>query len=763
MVRSWFELFACLSLAIVMIYYGFWPGVFILLLVLVILAFYYNSWFYHFLTGFLLIVLFMLFMDIYNLPGSKQVEQTESSIKTEGKIISRPRWDNRKSSFVLERDAADKDARKIQVFAYFKTDLNCGDRVILKGTLTAPNSPGNPGEFDYRAYLHKEQIHSILTVESPENIIIIESGNGFSNYLYNYRTSFEKVVYDNIPHEEAAIILGMVLGKTDDITPERYLEFQQAGIAHLFSVSGLHVGFIVLLLGWLTAMAGFSKRSSLISSTVVLLIYATLVGWPVPVTRSVIMAVLAMLAYYGGRERQILDSLGLAGIVIYYLDPYALFKVSFQLSFLATGGILYFYPLMRDKWEVKSWLGKAVLIPLAAQLTTLPLIAYYFNLFTPVSIICNIVLLYLSGAIVILAFAALLVFEIIAPLGIMMLSLTGFLTSLLTSLTSLSLKIPGAYFWTATPHCIMLGLFFAGLGFIVFYWHCASGKKIMYLGLLLMIMFVVSICLPAGVFNHGQMELVFVDVGQGDCILIKTPQGKFILVDGGGSPYSDVGERKVIPYLRHRGIREFFMLINTHPDTDHLQGLLTVAEQIRFKYIGLPASLIDSERYTSLKEIADHKGAAVVPLFRGQRLNPEAEVYIDVVYPGPGPYAGDEFNSQSLVLEVQFRDFVFVLPGDLEEPEVSQIVPELKKAVLVKVPHHGSKGSLGEGFYIQTDPGLAVICTGKNNFGHPHQEVLDVLAKHDIKVYRTDLSGLISFKSDGHYIKTDTYRKSVQK
>lgn len=224
-----------------------------------------------------------------------------------------------------------------------------------------------------------------------------------------------------------------------------------------------------------------------------------------------------------------------------------------------------------------------------------------------------------------------------------------------------------------------------------------------------------------------------------------------MLVDGGGSHLFDVGTKTVLPYLHYRGIRHLDMIINTHPDIDHLQGLESVAREMDFDYLGIPASLQTRPEYRVLKEAAATTGSSLVPLKSGQRLLWEEGLDVNILHPEPGTYKGEDMNGQSVVLELRFQDFSALLCGDVPSLALSQFMDAAESpATLVKIPHHGSKNSWSKEFYERIQPSLAVISAGEDNpFGHPAALVIEGLEQEGIKIMRTDRDGAVIVKSDG--------------
>lgn len=758
MIRSWFIVFMCLAAAIFLTFYRYWHLALIMAAVLFLTGIYREDYSKEAFAGMIVLIAGILYSQLTVQPVSVQLPQIDGAVIT-GKVKTYPQHYDKKTSFVLQTDSDDPYQRKLRVLCYFNAEVGKGDRVRIRGVLQPPARPGNPGEFDYSAYLAYDRIYYILEVKEAEDVEIISRGVGLESYFSSYRLRGEEIIRNILPPEEAAVLLGMLLGQKEALEAERYSEFQKIGVAHVFAVSGLHVGFVLLLSSWLSSLLGFSRKTKFYFGVCCLFVYGSVVGWPISVVRASIMALLGLFAYYMGQENSFMNSLGIAGIVILLLNPYDLFKISFQLSFLATWGLVCIFPLVKKFWGYQSRLWDLVLIPLCSQIAVLPLVAFYFNLFTPVSIISNIAVMYAVGAAVMLGFMSLLVNGFFPVLASIFLYPAGFFIELILKVSEFLEDLPAAFLLVATPSPAMIAVYYVGLLLIVSSLSNPFYKKRFAAGLFLMVLFLAVLCFPASYRGQGVMEVVFIDVGQGDSILLKTPQGKFLLVDGGGSDFYDVGARKVLPYLHHRGIRDLWLVFNTHPDTDHLQGLETVVEEMPVHFVALPASLIEAGAYQPLKEASLRKKSSIVPLRSGQSINIEKGLKIKVLNPQEEDVCPSKgTNDQSLVLHIQYRDFSVLLTGDIEKNSLQFLVQneKLSPTTVVKVPHHGSSDSLVPEFYDRTKPRWAVISVGDNNFGHPHEKVLNALQERDIEVLRTDAHGAVKFSSDGEFVKIET-------
>ncbi len=670
-----------------------------------------------------------------------------------GYVANYPTYDGERGNFILKTNDEDRLTRRVQVFTSFDTKLSKGDKVQLSGKLSPVDLPGNPGEFDYKTYLARENIYYILNLKEKTDIKIIAPNTKLLLRLSNnYREKITTIAKKSMGDENAGILLGMLLGKKENIDASQYEEFQKTGLVHVFAVSGLHVGFLLLFCHFIISLLSLSSRTKFYVSIIVLFIYGTLVGWPISVIRASIMAGLTVFALYVKRDSSLLNSLGLAGIIIIMLDPYAPFKIAFQLSFAATWGLVYLYPLIKNSLPTNNKIMAYILIPLCAQIPTIPLIAYHFNLFTPVAVISNVVLGYILGIIVLLGFTAITLLLISTTLFTIITIPAAALIDLVLVMNNFLVNLPLAYINVATPHLLVVITYFIGLILIILYLNKWGSKSVLIAGVTLIISFVFVVSIPASYFNQGKLEVAVIDVGQGDSILIKSPQGKFILIDGGGSEFTDVGKRKVLAYLYHRGIRELYLVINTHPDIDHLRGIETVLKELRVRNIAIPQVLKDAEEYKYLKTMAGEKPINLMTLAQGQKLQIEPSFNMEIIHPATTSSSKNNYNNESLVLLAKYQDFSMLLTGDIEKAGIAKMLAntELPKVTVVKVPHHGSKHSLVAELYYKTSPKYGIISVSKNNnFGHPHPEVIEELEGIGTAVLRTDQGGLIFMETDG--------------
>lgn len=746
----WLSIFITMSLAITLCYYRLWPLVACLVLA-GLLALFRQKRFSASLN--ILLPVFLVGIVFYTLAVPAPPGELPAAPGTvlQGKVKTFPSFDGQKTAFILETQPKNTYLRNVQVFCFFPAEVQKGDRVEIRGKLVRPSLPGNPGEFNYRAHLEQKRVYYLLSLSQPQELRLVEKARGFNALVNGARRHATQLFHTVLQEKEAAVLQGMLLGITDEIDPVDYLAYQKSGIVHVFSVSGLHIGFLLLLNAWITSLLGFSRRGKLLFAITWLLFYASMVGWPPEVGRSVIMALLGLVAYYAGRENQLPDSLGLAGIIILLINPTTLFQISFQLTFMATLGLVYLLPRLKSQLGYHSRLWDAMLVPICAQLAVLPLTAFHFNLLSPLSLFINIPVAYLSGGAVIAGFIALPLGAVHPDLASLFLYPAAWFLDVIQALNQLFLAIPVSYLWVRTPGIGFVALYYLGLWLLLAAipgrLNSLQGRT----GILVMAVFFLVLLFPAGWLDRGKTELTFLDVGQGDAMLVKTPRGKFILIDGGGSEFSDIGRKKVLPYLHHRGIHQLLLVINTHPDTDHLQGLQSVVEEIPVQYAAIPASRAENSAYDAFKKELQKKCTPIKGLKQGESWTLDSECHLTVYHP-PADLSDQNNNEHSLVILFAFRDFFALLTGDVGSEVLASLEQEglTGPVTVVKAAHHGSKNSFLPGFYQQLQPGWVVVSAGRDNrFGHPHACLMEELKRQHIPLLRTDRDGAISFLTDG--------------
>lgn len=658
-----------------------------------------------------------------------------------------------------------------------------GSILTAHGVLRKPAPPGNPGQFEYGAYLGRRGIEVVLHVEDPGKVKLLGSGvgNPLVDAALRVKSSLVDVSLATLTVEQSAMLGGMMFGQRGNLDPEVKDAFTTTGLGHVLCVSGLHVGLILGGFLGLTRLLGLSAATAAPMAVLLVVFYAVMTGLGPAVVRAGIMGLLVLLAFLTGRERDWPSALALAALVVLMINPLYIYEASFQLSFAATWGILYvgtvLNNLLKNLAWLPGWLRALVWVPLGAQLGTLPLVALYFNLVSPVSLLANVLAVPLVGIILNLGIAGLTMGLVLMPLGHVINAGTGMALDLFTWLIHVLAGLPGAALYVATPPWPAVVVWYGVLAGLT--WLAGRPRVVpetgvvqrplpvsaMAVGLIAAVLLALVIFWPV---PGGDLELHFIDVGQGDAILVSLPGGRNMLVDAGGWPGEletgeGAGDRVVVPYLRHLGVNRLDVLLITHPHEDHAGGVRGVTERIPVNMVVVsPAGLAAggpqvAPAYTKLLEWLEEGGRPVLAASAGDLINLDPDVRIQVLAP-PASLLNStrsDLNNASLVLRLDYGNTSVLLTGDIEvEAQAWLLATGAPLEVdLLKVPHHGSRFS-EQKFFTTASPRIAVICVGaRNNFGHPDRQLLDLLEAQGALVYRTDLNGAVIVSSDGKAIK----------
>ncbi len=653
-----------------------------------------------------------------------------------------------------------------------RSNWYAGDQVRLHAALRRPRNFGNPGEFDYEGYLARQGIYVTAFVADDADFERVgHTGGPIAEWLRGWRGGVAALFRRTLPEPQAAVLSALIVGTQTALPRGLRAAFSRAGVSHVLSISGLHVGLVAAagyaLSRWLLAR---SRRLLLTVnvpklagglSLVPVLLYAGIAGSNVATARSVIMIVVFVAAVLVDRQRDLIVSLAVAAIAILLYSPGAALDISFQLSFLAVFGLLLglerFWPWWR-RWEearlvrLRGWTARLwrplavyVAVSVSALAATAPLTALHFNQVSLVAPVANAVVVPLLGsAAVVLGLLAALLYGVSETLAQACVVVAGPCVALGLWLVQVCAAIPYAALRIVTPTLLELALLYAALFALVRMSGRVRVSSLAFLGLL---------ALGDGAwwyadrYHRSNLRVTFLSVGQGDSAVIEFPGADVMVVDGGGlgGDSFDVGERVIAPFLWSRKIGRVDYLVLSHPEWDHYGGLGFLAANFSPREFWSNGTSAPSMRFSDLQwQLLEH-GVQRVALHRGTQRHIGA---VDVIVQAPPQQReGLSVNNQSLVLSLAFGGTRVLFTGDIEAPAEDELVASadgtLASAVL-KVPHHGSHTSSSPRFLDVVAPRLAVVSDGfENRFGFPHDDVVARYAAHHCRLARTDLDGAV--------------------
>lgn len=705
-------------------------------------------------------------------PISKE-DQVSIKLKTKEIASADDRNDGLKSQVGLKATiyfAADDSSNKKSAGLNYLP----GDILLLKGKMSAPSGKRNPGGFDYDLYLKSQSIDALLSVQ-PENIKLTRHETSFYDQILKIKRALEDQSDAYLSEDVSDLLKGVIFGEKD-ISGELSQYFQDAGVSHVLSVSGLHVGYLFIVLSLLLMVMKVRKQYWAIFLAPMLFFYIALTGFAPSVIRASIMLLCLTLGQGIHRERDALNQLSLAGLIIICIWPAQLFQAGFQLSMGAVLGIVIFYqPLVyryekiRNRKRVKNIikagpLMQGLILTFCATVGTLPVLLYHFKSFTLISFFSNIIVVPLIGIFLLSSLIFLLLIFFFPFLGSALSIPIEFLGEsivvMLEGITDIGNTLDFLWINRGGFTIVEIGLFLLAIFLLsgYFYFKLPRIKLIVTLiGMGLMLILVVSLFVPKN------LVVTILDVGQGDSILIETPEGHNYLVDGGGYLFeksSKISENVLYPVLYSKNIQNLDGIFLTHNHIDHSQGI----EELVFD--GYPVKNLFMSIQTNNEKLLEQQMIPVTLLKKGAVIKEHDGITIEVYNPEGkiSPKDDDEQNNTSLVMALSYKNTNLLLCGDIEaevENQLEEILAaESKKRdfQIIKIPHHGSKTSSTQTFIQAIEPEMAVISVGAHNlFGHPNDEVLNRLENEGIMTLRTDKNGAIEITSNGEWIHYKNY------
>jgi len=641
-----------------------------------------------------------------------------------------------------------------------------GDVLKIKGKLDKPVGQKNFGEFNYELYLAREKIFTYLNIWQEKDIQKI--GEDDSNFLVSFslsaRDKIKEITKQTLPPPYNYLLIGMLLGEKSFIPTDLKEVFAEAGIMHILAVSGLHVGIIAMALIAFLGILRLPKKPKLLILISILIMYASITGFRPSVLRATIMFILLIGGKLLNRSRNLNISLFFAAFLILLSNPLILYDAGFLLSFIVTFSIINLSPILQGLFsKIVIWIKSPLAVSTAAWIGIFPLSAYFFSKVSIISIVSNIFIIPLTGIAVILGFVTFFI-------GLASISFAGIIANinyLVLNLITLIAKsfslIPFAFVYVAQPSIMVIILYYLSVFFMVeIFYKKTLSQKIKKKAALIVLSVTLLIIIVQVFYPADNLKVNFINVGEGDCILIEAPNKINILIDGGGTPQSDfdVGSKIVIPYLRRKGINEIDLLILTHPHLDHLEGLLPVLRELKVDMVLDSGLICDLPAYKEFISIIQKKGIPYHKAKAGDNFIFSNNLEIFLLNPlyDSDFYCESDFNNASIVVKLFYKNTDFLFTGDIEEAAEKKLLvwQNILQSDILKVGHHGSSTSTNLEFLDKVDPSIAVITVGKNHFGHPSQKIIERLEDKKIQIYRTDEDGTIIIRTNGqeYWIRT---------
>ena len=682
-------------------------------------------------------------------------------VKSDSQIISKIKID----SASVQKSTLNQ-LNKIEKIENKLSNLKIGNTVEVRGTAEAFEKPGNPGQFDaYSYYLGKGYAYKVFA----ESCNIIDSKVSCREYLRKIGDYCTNLYERYLPENEAGILSAMMFGRKNLLSDDDRELYKINGLMHILAVSGMHIETVSLIFLFLMTKLPVNFRAGRILLFLMLVMYGTITGFGVSCIRAVIMCGLKIMAELAGRTYDVISALSFAAVITLLINPANLFHCDFILSYLAAAAVAVVYPALErglhlgreGRGIIYNIIVKPLLFGVCVNITTLPVILFFYYDAALYSVFLSILIVPLLSVLFVTGILCAFFGGIFPPAGMFFSGGIHFILSFYQVICEWCVEHVYDMRITGYPGAVRIVLCYVIIAVVVCAAHCIKNRRACVL--LCAVFSVIPVCI-LGYHRDDGLKITFLDVGQGDGIVIRMPDGKVVCVDGGSSDVGNLAKYRIEPYLCHEGIRHIDCWIVTHIDNDHYSGLKEILDRRRYNGIVIDNIVIADSKICRDEFIDVFSDTISV----SQNVSSDIPdiVYMDdndslefggavlrclspVSTRSSGfetPYEYENQNESSIVFELSYGSFEALFTGDIEGvPENELPIDTGRKYELLKVAHHGSKNSTSDTFMQRFRCSNAVISYGKQNrYGHPHPETIERLAMYGLNVYKTAESGAVT-------------------
>lgn len=629
------------------------------------------------------ILISMCLLIVFNLYTSSLINSYDcryidgSSIESEFEIVSYRAIKDYYDKYIVKS----KEGNKFILYLPHGDELKKGTLINLSGEFRLPDLARNTGGFNYRRYLNSQKIYGIIRAKN-----YYVSNLAKFNLIYYIQDEIYKSFARLFPKDEMGLIIGMMIGETKDISEDVLENFKTTGITHLIAVSGSNVVYVVVLVQFLFKKF-FGKRATYFISIFFLILFMLISGASASVCRATLMIILSICADIFFLKSDTFSNIFTSAFVLILLNPLVIYDVGFILSFGGTLGIVLFSKDFTRLFKRLGKLNETLSVTCSAQLILAPIMMYYFNTFSILSIVTNIIVVPISGSITILGFVVFIISKISFPIAKLIANSLYVLATFTIWVADMFSKIPFSLIRTITPNVFEIFLFY----FVVFYFANLKvrGKKYRFIGEaqnnetkvtkmldnirpIWVIAFIVIFVFSEIIYYkipRNYLDISCIDVGQGDSVLIETDSRKFILIDGGGNENYDVGENILLPYLLDRRVLNIDTIFSSHSDVDHLNGIITALKNKHVNNVVIGKGALG---YEKVYRIAESKNVKVIEVQKGDVLE-IGNLVFEVLSPSM-ELDNNNVNDYSLVFKLIYGKKSMLFTGDISAVAERQVI-----------------------------------------------------------------------------------------
>lgn len=665
-------------------------------------------------------------------------EEQEKSIHIYGQVYKKINKSNYQILFLKNNSVEDS---RLLIYDKKFTDVPIGKYILIKGKIGFFERATNPGGFDEALYYARQNIYGSVSCEkllevSGDSHILMEG-------LFQLKTLWNRRIVECVGEKNGSILAAMILGEKGEMDVDVKELYQNNGISHILAISGLHISFIGLGIYKLVRKTGLGFLLSGVIAMCVLTLYVLMIGGSVSAVRAYVMLLLKIGADITGRVYDMLTAamLGAAMAVLY--QPLYLTDGGFYMSYGAILGIAILSPYLKYL--------SVCCASISINLMLFPITLWFFYAIPTYSVLINMIVLPLTGVVLGFGITGSLLLHGVPFIGEFCLKICSLILNFYEQICCIGKRLPISRLVLGKPEIWEIILYYGMLILILVLVRYSEKKKWMW----------ILLALPMMLMAHrpsGNLDITMLDVGQGDGIYLRGPQGMTYFIDGGSSDESSLGKYCIEPFLESQGAGVLDYVFITHGDSDHYNGIKEMITRqdvgVRIKYLVLPSNYRTSDALLELALEASRANIEVLIMDEGERLQ-EKNMTIRCLQPA---MKDEELtgNAGSMVLEVQYGDFSMLCTGDVEGEGEEMLLKKIKEKDydVLKVAHHGSKYSTSERFLRLCTPDIALISAGEGNqYGHPYKELLKRLEDAGCKIYNTQENGAIMLQTDGNLLK----------
>ncbi len=636
--------------------------------------------------------------------------------------------------------------------------LFVGDRVTVVGRPTTKLSFLNPGIDAVQRRYHQDNIFTLIRCSTETSVRKDSCGTlkSFAYWVSRLRQLQGELLAEVVPESVMPFVAAVWLGHRVGLSQNELDSFVFSGTAHILAVSGIHVGVVFLSTAFLVSLFVRSPRKAAGIILGVVFLFCLLAGARASVMRAAVMVGFYLLADFFDRERDTISALAATAIVLPSFTPTIILDPGFQLSFLSVASILSFHErvslFLQDRARLPRFLSQPIATTFSAQILPLPLTVKIFHVLPLLVPLVNLIVVPLLGVVLWLCLLTSFVVWLNAGVGLIFGHALLPFVECIRWLVGLSQRVPGSYTFLTSPTSVAMAFFWAALFPLVIPMR-ARQAALRWFGVITLFTLCFLCWKPRLI-----PEVVFLDVGHGDSIFFQWNSGKTLLVDGGdSSDHSDLGASVVCPFLWQKGITRLDYVICTHPDRDHIGGLLTVFERFDVGeiFLGVPQEKNPLEK--ALLEQCRRRDISVRFVSKGDRVEFE-DGFIEILNPVP-EVSYSNSNDGSVVACVGWSGIRFLLTGDVGRRIADSVAVSASPSEVLKIPHHASTHSYSAALLDKTNPLVAVVTGGTSlSAGLGSNVWRKELSRRGVAVFNMTDCGAVRFRQLGEEIEVTAQR-----